>query len=139
LVATWFTIQGYQQIVFVKEFCGLMNCWIVSGCSCSCKQNLLLPVPVYISFISKLHIGAGGLSSPQTVRSYYEIKDCICVCVRLSVTAITYDELKIRAGNFGNSCRVILRFDLANIMKIFSSAKFLYFQTLLIFMWIQHG
>jgi len=59
----------YQQIVFVKEYYGLMNCRIISGCSCSCKQNLLLPVPVYISFSSILHIGAGGLSYAQTVRS----------------------------------------------------------------------
>jgi hypothetical protein len=42
----------------------------------------------------------------------------------LSVTAIAYEELKIRARNFGNSFRVILRFAIANIIKIFSSAKF---------------
>lgn len=40
------------------------------------------------------------------------------------MTAITYEELKIRVRNFGNSFRVILRFAIANIIKIFSSAKF---------------
>jgi len=40
------------------------------------------------------------------------------------MTAMTYEELKIRARNFGNSFSVILRFAIANTIKIFSSAKF---------------
>jgi hypothetical protein len=55
-------------------------------------NSLFLPVPVYLSLNSKLHIGAIGLSSPQTVRSKYETNDFISVDVSV---AITYEELKV--------------------------------------------
>jgi len=42
----------------------------------------------------------------------------------LSMTAITFEGLKIRARNFGNSFNVIQRYAIGNIIKICSSAKF---------------
>lgn len=128
-----FSVQGgYTKIpaklYFVNEYCGLMNCWIVSGCRNSYKQNLFLPVPSCISLSSKFGIGASGLSSPQTA-----------TCVYACVATMTHQKVKIRARNFGRYFRAIMRCAIPNIIKIQKLTRAQCFQTLLLIMWIHMG